>query len=482
MAFSLHSRALAAVAASVVALLATRFVAAAPSSGGDHSQTAQRTKEAPIAIVHTTVLTMTDDSPLRDATVLIEGGRITAVGPSTTRIPTRARIIEGMGKFLIPGLWDMHVHTAVPAGEPLLPLYIANGITGVRDMGGDLATINGWRRRILGGTLVGPRIVASGPYLQGGDAALPHFVVTTPRQAQAAIDSLAAARAYFVKVHEMIPRDAFFAVARAARARGLRLAGHLQGGITIEEAVDSGQRSVEHMGGLRNVCSAGDSVRLSAASAIHRYTLAECTVAGASAEDATYRHLAHRDVWLTPTLVALEMLAAFPSERLPSDTLAHYLPNALREAMASALEMPNDLPPDAAVLGRALWQKRLAVVNALSKANVRLLAGTDAPLPNSIPGFGMHAELEAMVQAGLSPAQALRAATAEPGRYFATDSIGVIRAGAVADLVLLDADPLEDIRNTRRIAWVVAAGRPYSARDLAALKTRSITAAKGTPR
>jgi len=432
---------------------------------------------APVAIVHATVLTMADSVPLRDATVVIDAGHITAVGPNTTRIPARARIIDGTGKFLIPGLWDMHVHTAVPLGEPLLPLYIANGVTGVRDMGGDFATIAAWRRRIRSGALVGPRIVASGPYLQGGDAALPHFVVTTPAEGEAAVDSLARMHADFVKVHEMIPRDAFLAVARTARARGLAFAGHLTGEVSLDEAIDAGQRSVEHLNGLRNSCSVSDSLHLAAATALHRYALAECRV---EPETTTYRHLASKEAWITPTLVALEMIAAFPSETLPSDTLAHYLPKALREAMAAALELPADAPADASALGRALWRKRLEVVRALSDHGVRLLAGTDAPLPNSIPGFGMHAELEALVQAGLTPWQALRAATAEPARYFATDTIGVIRPGAVGDVVLLEANPLDDIRNTRRIAWVVAAGRPYSARELERLKKGALAAARGS--
>ena len=422
-----------------------------------------------VAIVHATVLTMADSIPLRDGTVVIRDGRIVAVGPNTTPIPARARIIDGSGKFVIPGLWDMHVHTAVPGGEPLLALYVANGVTGVRDMGGDLATIHAWRRRIRAGALVGPRIVASGPYLQGGDAALPHFVVTTPSEGRAAVRSLALQGSDFVKIHELVPREAFFAVAHAARARGLPLAGHLAAGVTIEEAADSGQRSVEHLNGLRNHCSAVDSTRLAAAAPIIRETLGECT---ASDQLGIYRHLRGRPFWITPTLVALEMIAAATGETLPSDTLAHYLPAFLLQAMAAALEIP-DLPPNSNVLGRALWNKRLDVVQALAREGIPVLAGTDAPLPNSIPGFGLHEELAALVRAGLSPWEALRTATAEPARFFATDSIGVIRPGAVADLVVLDANPLVDIGNTRQIALVIADGRLYSADERTRMKVRA---------
>jgi len=430
----------------------------------------------PLAIIHATIHTMNDSVPIRDGTVVVDRGRIVSVGSgSTVKVPANARVVDASGKFVIPGLWDMHVHTAVPDGASLLGLYVANGVTGVRDMGGDFAIIRRWRDEIRGGKRAGPRIVASGPYVQGGDAALPHFVARTPEQAEAAVDSLARLGVDFVKVHALVPRDAFFALARAARARGLPLAGHLQTDVTVEEAADSGQRSLEHLDGFLNPCSAADSARLSAAYPLDRYVLGECST---SDQTPVYRHIATRPTWVTPTFVALEMLAALPKERLPSDTLAHYLPPTLRAAMAAALEIPPDMPADASVLGRALWTKRLEVVKGLAQSGVPILAGTDAPLPNSIPGFGMHAELETLVRSGLSPWRALRTATAEPARYFVTDTVGTLCAGCVADLVVLDADPLRDIRNTRRIALVVADGRAYSPAALAALRQSALRAAK----
>ena len=430
----------------------------------------------PLAIIHATIHTMNDSVPIRDGTVVVDGGRIVSVGAgSTIKVPANARVIDAAGKFVIPGLWDMHVHTAVPDGAGLLGLYIANGVTGVRDMGGDFAVIRRWRDEIRGGRRAGPRIVASGPYVQGGDAALPHFVARTPEQAQAAVDSLARLGVDFVKVHALVPRDAFFALARAARVRGLPLAGHLQSDVTVEEAADSGQRSLEHLDGFLNPCSAADSVRLSAAYPLDRFVLGECST---NDQTPVYRHIAARPTWVTPTFVALEMLAALPKERLPSDTLAHYLPPTLRAAMAAALEIPPDMPSDASVLGRALWTKRLEVVRGLAQSGVPILAGTDAPLPNSIPGFGMHAELEALVRSGLSPWRALRTATAEPARYFASDTVGTVCKGCVADLLVLNADPLRDIRNTRRIALVVADGRAYTPAALAALRESALRAAR----
>jgi hypothetical protein len=274
-----------------------------------------------------------------------------------------------------------------------------------------------------------------------------------------------------------VPREAFFALARAARARGLALAGHLSTDVSNEEAADSGQRSLEHLNGFLNPCSASDSLRLSAAHPLARYVLGECST---SDQTSVYRHVASDRSWVTPTLVALEMLAVLPGP-LPSDSLAHYEPQYLRDAMAAALELPADMPANASVLGRALLSKRMEVVLGLEKSGVPILAGTDAPLPNSIPGFGMHAELEALVRAGLSPWSALRAATAEAGRYFAADSLGSVCAGCDADLVVLDADPLSDIRNTRRIALVVSDGRVYTPAARAALRERALRAARSAP-
>jgi hypothetical protein len=263
-------------------------------------------------------------------------------------------------------------------------------------------------------------------------------------------------------------------LALPARA-GLPLAGHLQTDVTVEEAADSGQRSLEHLDGFLNPCSAADSVRLSAAYPLDRYVLGECST---SDQTPVYRHIATRPTWVTPTFVALEMLAALPKERLPSDTLAHYLPPTLRAAMAAALEIPPDMPADASVLGRALWTKRLEVVKGLAQSGVPILAGTDAPLPNSIPGLGCTRSSRRWCDPASPHGVRCGPRQAEPARYFASDTVGTVCTGCVADLVVLNADPLRDIRNTRRIALVVADGRAYSPTALAALRESALRAAR----
>ena len=431
-----------------------------------------------VAVTHATVIDMTGAPARRDMTVVVRGDRIAAMGPAaSTRVPPGARVIDGRGKFLIPGLWDMHVHTAVPGGRPLLSLYVATGVTGVRDMAGDWPTLQRWRREIDDGTLVGPRIVASGPYLEGRGSPIPHIEVRTPADARSAIDSLARLHVDFVKVHSAVPRDAFFTAAREARARHLVFAGHLSSGVTVAEASDSGQRSLEHLLGFANRCTAAESIATAGIDALRRAVFGRCSTADPTP---IYRRIARNATWVTPTLTAGYEFAILPERALPADTLARYIPDSLRTYLTQIFDPPPDLPPDAGVVGRQLFARRQQTVGALYRAGVPLLAGTDAPMRNSPPGFGLHEELVNLVRSGLPPLAALRAATYEPARYFgALDSLGTVSRGKLADLVLLDADPLADIRHTRRVAAVLTRGRVYGPSELATLLWTVERAARG---
>ena len=184
-----------------------------------------------LIITHVTVIDGADSVPRPDQTIIIRGNRIVAVGPAaSTPIPNAGRIIAGAGRFLIPGLWDMHVHTDVPGGREVLRLYVVNGVLSVRDLAGTWERLSGWRKEIARGDLVGPRIMASGPYLEGGDIPIPHFLVRTPEEARLAVDSLARLGVDVVKLHGQMPPAVYFAAARAARERGLRVAGHVPRG------------------------------------------------------------------------------------------------------------------------------------------------------------------------------------------------------------------------------------------------------------
>jgi len=427
----------------------------------------QKLAQQTLAFTHVTVFDGTDSTPRPDQTVVIRGNRIVAAGDSrSTRIPAGARLVGGRGKFLIPGLWDMHVHTDAPAGRELLALYVANGVTGVRDMAGDWTTIKTFRHDIAHRRLAGPRILASGPYLEGGDVPIPHILTRTPDEGRAGVDSLVRLGVDFVKVHAQLTRETYFAIARRARERGIPFAGHVSRSVGAAAASDSGQRSIEHLLSIPVPCTAAESLALLPRFAIQG-ALGRCSSQNLAP---LYARFVQNETWVTPTFVAQYQIAVWPGRGVPGDSLARYLPDTLKRFVAQIFPMPDSIPPNADAVGRAIFAKRLAQVATMHRAGVRILTGTDAPLRNSPPGFGLHEELLLLSHGGLSPAEILRAATLEPARYFGMlDSAGAIAPGQLADVVLLDANPLLDIRNTRRIAAVVANGRLYQARDRARL-------------
>ena len=429
-----------------------------------------------IAIAHATVIDPAAGSTRPDMTVLVRGTRIEAFGASrSVRVPVGTRVIDATGKFLIPGLWDMHVHTDVPGGRALLGLYVANGVTGVRDMDGDLARLRVFQRDVAAGGLAGPRMVVSGPYIAGQRVPLPHVLVRTPEDAVVAVDSLARLGVDFVKVHNGMPPAAYFAVAREARRRRMVFAGHVFPPVTPLQASDSGQRSLEHLSGFPNVCTGDDSAVIAGGSPLQRFLLGTCT---REDQGRTFGRLAANQTWITPTLI-VQTEVVNPGV-VPNDSLLHYFGDSLQALWRLMLPPPpTPVPPAVTAAGARLFEKRLALVKALHQAGVPILVGTDAPLRASPPGFAAHDELALLVRAGLTPLEALRAATSNPASYFsATDSLGSIAVGKVADLVLLDANPLGDIANTRRIAAVMANGHFYDPAARSALLVEAQRAAR----
>lgn len=414
------------------------------------------------AFTNVTVIDGRRPEPRTDRTVVIRGNRIVAEGPSVTvKTPAGARVIDGRGKFLIPGLWDMHVHITMPGGREVLPLYIAKGVTGVRDMASDWTTLTSWRADITQGTLVGPRIVTSGPYLEGGDQPIPHLLVKTPADAEPAVDSLRKLGVDFIKVHGQLSPESYFAIARAARARRMPFAGHVSRTIGAAAASDSGQASIEHLLAIPNPCSTAEVTELAPRFPVQA-ALGRCDTTN---QVPLYERLRRNGTWVVPTLVAQVEISRWPKRDLPGDSVARYLPDSLRHYVAGIFPMVDSVPPDADVNGRKLFDKRVQVTGALFRAGVGVLPGTDAPLRNSPPGFGLHEELLHLTRAGLTPFEALRAATLEPARFLGLlDSLGTIETGKIADLVLLTANPLDDIRNASRTAYVVANGRVHAVR------------------
>lgn len=375
-------------------------------------------------------------------TVYVSDARITAVLAAGARIPSDVPTIDGAGKFLIPGLWDMHVHALWDSAvaEVSLPQFVAHGVLGVRDMGGRLEVL---ARAQAGTSGPAPRIVAAGLVVDGPEPVDPDIslAVGTPEEARRAVDSLAAAGVDFIKVYTLLPHDAYLAVLERAKQLGLPVAGHVPVEVTPEEAARAGQRSVEHLRDeIEPFCIGGDS--------------AAC--------DSLLDLFRERGVWQTPTLVVLRAKTTPQPDTLGDDARLGLVAPVMRDLWMKMLADKRSRP--------GYWrgkQERFrgerALVRRMRDRGVALLAGSDAGAYFTYPGSGLHDELELLVESGLTPAEALRSATLEPARYLgAADSLGSVAPGRVADLVLLDGDPLADVGNTRRIQAVIQAGRLWT--------------------
>jgi imidazolonepropionase-like amidohydrolase len=353
-----------------------------------------------LAIRDVTVIDGTGAPATPHQTIVIRGERIAGMGRAAQiQVPADAVITNGAGKYAIPGLWDMHVH--LWDDKNVLPEYVQHGITGVRDMGSDYARTRRWRAAIESGTAVGPHVVTCGSPLDGQastEPRLPVFVVLTPEDARSSFDRMDSMGVDFIKVLSNLPRDAYFALAERARQWHKPFAGHLPKDVTAEEAVEARQASIEHLFGF----PVSDERR-------SRAVLSQC--------------------------------ALFGTRLVPSLTL-------WRRMAAEDKNVAGELP------------KIDAVVRHAREVGAAILAGTDTGDPGTSPGLTLHEELELLVQAGLTPMDALQSATYEPARFLGRERVtGTLKPGMLADIVLLDADPLEDIRNTRRLAGVWIRGR-----------------------
>jgi imidazolonepropionase-like amidohydrolase len=427
----------------------------------------------PIVISHVTVINPGSSSAQRDMTVIIEGNRIVSVSQSSfLQSGSKPTLVDGTGKFLIPGLWDMHVHSAFgdwfPGGRDIiLPLFIANGVTGVRDMGGDFPVLSAWRKQIANGEIIGPRMIISGAMLDGllpdGKLRFPSSIaVTTPESAAAAVDSLKAQGVDFIKVQSVISHDAYLAAAAEAHKVGLPIVGHVPDKVRLAEVLAAGQKSVEHLMGIFEACSTEED-KFIAGNGDLKLLL---STQDKQRCDVLIRQLAQSQTWEVPTL-AWQRGGTFLDQRdLKHDPLNKYVPAYWREVTWKRFtaEMMPGLLHDPLELRQKYFAANLQMVGALHRAGVPFLAGTDAaPGVYIMPGFSLHDELANFVEAGFTPMESLQTATSGPAKFLDTESTAgaAIAPGKIADLVLLSANPLDDIRNTRQITAVIANGRLF---------------------
>jgi imidazolonepropionase-like amidohydrolase len=416
-------------------------------------------------------------------TLLITDQRIAAIASSKSiSIPPNAQIVDASGKFLIPGLADMHVHltgATEPAGsrEFIIPLLLANGITTVRDMGGYLESLIPLRKEIEQGKRLGPQIVFAGPYLDGSPPSFqPSFVVTNAVEASEDVRTLIQRGVDFIKVQSILSRDAYFAIANVCRREHITFVGHVPDRVTAVEASDAGQKSIEHLTGVLRACSK-DEPRLMREQFVstrkkesraqsHARQLAWqrelLTHYSEEAADELIAKFARIQTWQVPTLILLRNNAfPTPENDLANDPRRKYIPHQFLETWQKThqTQMKSATPREFA-LRVALMEKSMHVVGKMQLAGVHLMAGTDTTAPFVFPGSGLHEELALLVQAGLTPMQALQAATKNPAEFLGKlQTEGTIEQGKFADLLLLDANPLDNIHNTQKIRAVILRGK-----------------------
>ena len=454
---------------------------------------------ATVAIRGITVVDVKDGSLHPGQTVLVAGNRIRAVGSvREVAVPDHAMVVEAAGRYLIPGLWDMHVHSvanvavdrslrSVAAQDWHFPLFLAHGVTGVRNMNdgtGDvtLALTKTVRRQLAEGVLRGPaRFLTSGPSLDGDPPLGSNpVVVRTAAEARAAVEQLVSNGADLVKVYENLSREAYFAIMDEARRRRIPVDGHVPFRITPEEAADAGQRTAEHPEALAAGCStAAEAQRKRFATVLAYYD----SLPDDEKFLAMFRHVralydsrdpaacvsaieAYRrnEVAVTADLVAYHHVV-YAEQVLSDPARMRLVPQAIRRNWEDRFR--SETIREFQSILRPIVPLELENVRLLNEAGVLLLAATDVGVPLQVPGISLHVELGRLVEAGLTPLEALQTATLNPARVLGmAHSLGTIEPGKLADLVLLDANPLEDIRNTQKILAVVADGRLYRRADL----------------
>ena len=445
-----------------------------------------------LVITHVTVIDATGAASQDDMTVVIKGNRIAAIKKSApAETEKEARVVDASGKYLIPGLWDMHVHlfnhvNPGPPGEYYFPLLIANGVTSVRDMWtklDDVEQVQKWRKQFSEGATI-PRIVLAGTLIDGANPVWPEAdTVAIADDARKMVDKVKAGGADFVKVYWNLSREEYFAIADECRKQGIPFAGHVPFSVSAAEASDSGQRSIEHLTEISFTCSAKEKEfrKVDPKKWGPKYEMEVLRSFDQKKCEGLFSRFVKNRTWQVPTLVIYHKLILKEAELLSDDRLK-YIPASKREEWKSFFDLMKNRTPEQADYGNRLWQTNLNLVGAMRRAGVEFMAGTDMGIAVSYiyAGFSLHDELALLVQAGFTPMEALQAGTRNASRFAEKlDSIGTIEQGKIADLVLLDANPLENITNTQKIDAVILDGKLISKESLQQMLAEVEASARG---
>jgi tetratricopeptide (TPR) repeat protein len=400
--------------------------------------------------------------------------RIALIASKPIRVDQSTIRVEGSNKFLIPGLWDMHGHYTWNY-EDTTPLLIANGVIGVREMWGDMATIRQIRKQNEAGEIITPEIISSGAIIDGDPPAWSgSAVVRNAEEVKREIQQQIEQGVDFLKVYSLLSRETYFQIASEAKQKAIPFAGHIPEVINAFEAVEAEQQSIEHMINILESCVKDSAEYLSL---VETYGMRSQEVRQFTIDtfdENTFQQLnqqlAQSDSWLCPTLTVLKAFSYLNDSTFTRDQRMEYLPSYISSGWRTA-----------GGRSEAYWQTMRdrfefyqQIIGQMQDAGVKFLAGTDFPNPFCLPGFGIHDELELLVESGFSPQEALASATINPAIFLnKTDDYGEIDTGKIASLVLLNDNPLEAIQNTQKIEAVFLKGKYFKKLQLESLLNKA---------
>jgi Amidohydrolase family len=441
-----------------------------------------------LVLIHATVVDVRTGELLPAQTIIITGGRITKISKQAT-VPANSHVVDCAGQFVIPGLWDMHAHAlwSIDQIQRMFNLFLANGVTGIRDMGSPLPVPEtlSWRAKTARGSILGPHIVAAGKLVDGPKPVWPDSVSTgTAEEAREAVRTLHREGVDFIKVYSRLPRDAYFALADEARREGIPYAGHVPIYVSAREASVAGQRSIEHLSEILFACSDKETDL--------REQLVATTIGGErdqvrkrqmkvivdsfSQRKATElaQLFASNKTWQVPTLLVQYTYAYVDPSELRQSSGIKYVPSGAVEGWVDRLNGFRRSRDESDMQAqKRSYDLELDTVRMMRRYDVHFMIGTDAETFYPA-GFGLHKELSFFVSAGFSTLETLQAATLNPATYLGRQKdMGTVESGKIADLVILDANPLANIENTKRVAGVIVGGRYFDRQGLNQLLTQA---------
>lgn len=431
-----------------------------------------------LIITHATVIDTLTGKTQPNTTVVIDNNRITRVITSSKSNLKSGKVIDAHGQYLIPGLWDMHTHvyfdsTAADGTDLVLPLFLANGITGIRDMGSALDPVLHARDEIAAHGIFGPRMIVSGPMLDGPKSTYKAAIaITTPEDGRNAVDMLKSRGVDFIKVQSGVPREAYFAIADESKKVDIPFEGHVPDAIRASEAIASGQRTFEHLIGIFEASSPDETKYLTGKKTVGMFL----ETYDPTREAAIIDLIAKNHIWQCPTLFWERGQWLVDSIDYTKDPDLAYAGNTwvTKQWPHAQKGILKTLDTDPLPIREKFVTHELDLVRKLHAAGVPFLAGTDTPAGvDVLPGISLHLELQRFVAAGFTPLEALQTATLNPAKFYnKLNDYGTVQPGRIADLVLLKANPLDDIANTRRITAVIHDGQYLSQQDLEQLRTK----------